>query len=502
MEHLQRMAQTITTRLGRLYNNFDVVVFCLLAFILLVPKFQLISVGGTYVNIRIEDFLVGIVYLLWLIAIIARRFSLQSVFHIRALLLFLIYGAFITFMGIFAFDTVENPNLGLLHWLRRVEYFGMYFIAASVLKPERIEKYCYGLLGVGVTTWIYGIFQYNDILPGVHTLSQSGNLGTYSEIGYLISTFAAHYDFGAFLILMVMLSVWGYFSHDAWSKKIGFIVLALAFWWMSRIVYGRAAYLGMLVGLIFVFGVKFSGWILLPIYEVFKTFDRYFGGKFSRYSYDLEFSWTKPKPLPTGAPPSPTPTPEFVSNLTPRIGEELIPNPTSRFPNAQRSISKEGATSFLDNMVNSLSVKLKSLTGSFDLKLDPSANIRLQEWQDAIAKVGYHYWWGGGYYTAGLGTDNDYLRALVEVGVIGLAVFLLILFDFFKIAWQLFRHVVDSKEKHFYLAFMGFLIGLMVEAIFIDIFEASKIAFLFWFTCGMVSVGFAHYSYETVKEPE
>lgn len=486
---------TILNKLEPVYQRFEWVVLGLLTVILLIPKFQLISVGGTYVNVRIEDFLVAGVYLVWFFGLVAGRYSLQWVFNHRILILYLVYGLVITLLGIYLFRTVQEPHLGIIHWARRVEYFGMYFVAATVCKKENLHKYLYLLLGVGVLTWIYGLLQWQDLVPGVHTLSKSGELGTFSDLGYVISTFAAHYDYGGFLILMVMLSVWGYFSHQVWWKRTLFVILAIGFWWMSRLVYGRAAYLGMLVGLIVVLMIKMSGWVILPLWEVFQTFDRYFGGKFSRYTYNFKFNIIPeipaPVPPPTAVVTSPTPAPIGFGDL---VGKVLDPSNSSVNTETPGQVgSSIGSTTalakqWLDDMVSFLSTKLRAWFGRLDIDLDPSANIRLVEWQDALARVGYHFLWGGGYYTNGLGTDNDYVRKIVEVGIIGLAMFLLIIRDFLRITWRSYTSLSIPHLRYFHLAMIGFIIGLLVEAIFIDIFEASKIAFLFWYLMGLVAL--------------
>ena len=217
---LSKLSQPI----NRLFIHFDYLLLGLVAFLLLFPKFPLISVRGTYVNVRIEDFIVAAVYAFWLAGLLSGRFSLKKVSNFKTIIFYLAYGLGITLLGIFVFKTVNPWHLGILHWLRRVEYLGMYLVAATVLKKKNLKEYLYVLLIVGVLAWIYGVLQWKDILPGVHTLSKSGQLGTYQELGYVISTFAAHYDFGAFLILMSLLSWWGYFSHPERKYKLFFLL--------------------------------------------------------------------------------------------------------------------------------------------------------------------------------------------------------------------------------------------------------------------------------------
>ena len=502
MEYNLPITTNIANKFESLYRHFDWIALALLSFILLIPKFPLFPVGGTYINIRVEDFVVAVVYLLWLFGWLAGRFSINRVFNRRVLIFFLVYGLVITALGVWVFGTVGDPyKLGFVHWARRVEYIGMYFIVATVARKANLHKYLYTLLIVGTITWVYGFLQWQDLAVGVHTLSKSGQIGTFSDLGYVISTFAAHYDFGAFLILMIMLAIWGYYSHTKWWKKILFVLLALAFWWMSRLVYGRAAYLGLLVGLMVVLAIKMSGWILLPVWEVLQTFDRYLGGRFSRYTYNFKFNILPEAPAP---PPVPTPAIDTVASAPARRGfgglvERLTgpsPTPAGVSPESGASVvTKESwIRVWLDQHVSAGSTWLRTWVGRLDVELDPSANIRLVEWQDALARVGYHFLWGGGYYTNGGptnnvgGTDNDFVRHIVEVGVIGLAIFLLLIWDFVRVAWRSYRSLAVPHLRYFHLAMIGFIVGLLVEAMFIDIFESSKIAFLFWYLMGLVSL--------------
>lgn len=437
-------------------------------------------------NIRIEDFVVAAVYMLWLAGLFSGRFSLKNVLNFKIIIFYLIYGLAITILGIFVFKTVDPWHLGILHWLRRVEYLGMYLVAATVLKRKNLKEYLYILLIVGILAWIYGVLQWKDIVPGVHTLSKSGQVGTYRDLGYVISTFAAHYDFGAFLILMSLLSWWGYFSHQGRKYKFFFLGLVLGFWWMALLAYARAAYMGLLVSAVFVLTAKLSPWAVLPLAEIINTFNRYLGGKFSLYSYNFQFKREVIQPtrqaFPTPDVVRPTRTPQLT--LTPKPIDKAL----SPLPSPPQLTQRAGSVrDYLDSFVNTWSNTLNKYIGKIDINLDPSANIRLKEWPDRLAKVNYHFLWGGGYYAGGLGADNDYLRRLLEVGVIGLSVFLLILLDFIRLSWRRFRSSNNLYEKHFHLIMAAYMIGLLVEAVFIDIFAASKIAFSFWFLMGMVS---------------
>jgi hypothetical protein len=94
-----------------------------------------------------------------------------------------------------------------------------------------------------------------------------------------------------------------------------------------------------------------------------------------------------------------------------------------------------------------------------------------------------------------LATDNDYLRCLGESGLLGFITFSAIqLFFIIKTIPFLFK----KKGRHEYdlisIIFFGGLLTTLANAVFIDVFEASKTAYLFW-----IMMGF-YYQSLTIKQ--
>ena len=119
---------------------------------------------------------------------------------------------------------------------------------------------------------------------------------------------------------------------------------------------------------------------------------------------------------------------------------------------------------------------------------DRSASIRINvEWPRAIRAFEKDPILGSGYSSINLATDNDFLRMLGETGLAGLFAFLLI----FARIGKLFAEdtPVISKFKGIKLGLVagviGGIIGTFSVAIFIDIFEASKFATVFWLILGL-----------------
>jgi hypothetical protein len=120
---------------------------------------------------------------------------------------------------------------------------------------------------------------------------------------------------------------------------------------------------------------------------------------------------------------------------------------------------------------------------------DRSFNIRLQaEWPRAIRAFQKNPLLGTGFSSVGLAVDNDLLRSLAETGLFGTAAFLLIFIRFFKTSLPfIFRypHSNPSLNSALIISFSLGLIGLGINALFIDVFTASKIALTTWCLMGI-----------------
>jgi O-antigen ligase len=126
-----------------------------------------------------------------------------------------------------------------------------------------------------------------------------------------------------------------------------------------------------------------------------------------------------------------------------------------------------------------------------------SFNIRFDvEWPRAIRAFYKNPLLGTGYSSITIATDNDYLRALGETGIIG---FLSLALVFFILIKRYIKALIKlaNFEKYFMVATLCTVGVMLSTAVFIDIFEASKIAVLFWIVLG-VAWGIAR-NYEDSK---
>jgi len=119
---------------------------------------------------------------------------------------------------------------------------------------------------------------------------------------------------------------------------------------------------------------------------------------------------------------------------------------------------------------------------------DRSTSIRLNvEWPRAIRAFLKNPLIGTGYSSISLATDNDYLRMLGEIGIMGFLAFWLVVVRVGRVLAR-FGNVIkklDGVEQGFLAGVIGATVGVFLTAIFIDIFEASKFAILYWLFLGL-----------------
>ncbi len=198
---------------------------------------------------------------------------------------------------------------------------------------------------------------------------------------------------------------------------------------------------------------------------------------------NIQLPWTReptkiafrPEPTPT---PTPVPSGEAVEKGVVKV-YKIPPTPTPT-PSDKRYIYYGG--------------------GGEAPPEDRSTAIRLKvEWPRAIKAFLKNPLLGTGYSSITLATDNDYLRALGEVGLLGFLAFVLILV---KIGLKS-KAVVFSKkpvvgEKAIFIGLVGGSLGFLANALFIDVFEASKVAITFWLLMGLM-VGITKVSFSKQK---
>ena len=119
------------------------------------------------------------------------------------------------------------------------------------------------------------------------------------------------------------------------------------------------------------------------------------------------------------------------------------------------------------------------------------------EWPRAIAAFKANPVLGSGPSSITEATDGDYFRWLGEIGLLGSGAFLYILYSIASMIWLAAKK--NTRDSSLYYGFLFGFFGLMINATYIDVFEASKVAFTFWFIAGLF-VGKVSLDSDTVVE--
>lgn len=116
---------------------------------------------------------------------------------------------------------------------------------------------------------------------------------------------------------------------------------------------------------------------------------------------------------------------------------------------------------------------------------DISFDTRLRvEWPRAINAFMSNPLFGTGPSSITESTDNDFLRWLGELGLVGTVIFLYILTIIASQVYSMAK-TANNESKPIFYGFLFGLFGLLINALYIDVFEASKVAYMFWATSGI-----------------
>lgn len=462
----------------KVFSILDKIIFYLslflLAFIPLYPKFPLLNITGTHVAVRLEDLLIALVITFWIISSYLRKdWSFFTKDNIgKAFLLFLLVGSVSLFSAIFLTSTVQ-PHLGLLHFLRRIELMLLLPLTAAIFITRKRLTAAFFVLGfVLFAVIIYGLGQQYLDWPVISTTNSEFAKGLVLRLtpgARVNSTFAGHYDLAVFLAsALAFLAVSFFASRKRWKililalSGLSFFILILT---AARVSF-VAAFVGAVSALIFSKKKKY----LLLIFLLLIMVLAYPSQLRDRYASTVTVNLLNLGQRYEGR------------NLNQQL-ESQLNIPTLSYRMASRS---------------SLAAPFASASGGMPIDITPgepinvtelavyrSFQIRLNvEWPRAIRAFLKNPFLGTGYSSLDIATDNDFLRLLGEVGLLGTLAFFLVIFSIWK---KIFNGLRDDDKiiRAFSAGTLSMIIVFLVNGVFIDVFEASKVASLFWMILGL-----------------
>jgi hypothetical protein len=505
---MKRFLQLIDNNLLRFGVAFAIL------FTALYPKIPSIGINNTWVYVRLEDFVILALAIIWFIQLLRRKVSLPRP-EGYALILYWIAGlASLLYCLTFIAPTLTNffPSVAWLQYLRRIEYMILFFIAfSSVRNIKDIYLYlttlCITVLGIVIYgfgqrfyTLLWKIFPdffqaYPFCFPAFLTGNEEFAKGTplcLNELSRVSSTFGGHYDLSAYMVMVIPILVALVFAVKRVYLKVLIAILALLAlevlnFTSSRTSFG--AYVIGITGMLILWQKK--RWII-PVLAISVGVMLLFGNatiqRFSNTIQEVQVVSVEEE--------LPDDLKKIIADA--KRAEELknaeVP-PASDFTVGSSPVSSQsGFTAVLTDeqlkQIQNGDIAISSVSGSFLIKkayaLDISFTTRFQaEWPRNWNAFLYSPVFGTGYSSLTLATDNDYLRALGETGLIGLLTFL---FIFVVLGIFMRRTVPDVKEpivKALLFGLTGGVIGLLVNAVLIDVFEASKVAEPLWMLLGI-----------------
>jgi len=461
----------------RLSKIFEASLFWLVLFLLffipLYPKFPLINITGTFVAVRFEDFVIAGVLIIWGIYVLisGRWRELIKDPLIWAMLLFFGVGLVSLFSAYFITQTIK-PTLGILHFLRRVEVMMLLPVAYTVIRSRR--QLYFAMFMVSLVLVIVTLYAFGQQYLGWPVISTTNSEFSKGQILYLTpdarvnSTFAGHYDLAVFLVMAITVLTAMFFGLKKWWWQGWTLLLGGLSFVVLVMTAARLSFVAVVVGVacsIWLVGKK-KFLILLVVLAVAALL----------YPSQLRD--------------------RFISTFQVNVqkGGERFNAPSDQQSRGRLNIPT------LPVKVSSKSAELLTATetatvasdiapgepvDSTQLGVYRSFEIRLKvEWPAAWRAFLKNSLFGTGYSSLGLATDNDVLRSLAEVGLLGSLAFVLVLWAVWKKLWLIYS---DSPRflKFITAGTLAMVIAFVVNSLFIDVFEASKIATIFWLWIGI-----------------
>lgn len=514
----------------------------LIVVIPLYPKIPLSDlIEGYIVRLRLEDILILFTCAVWGVQLLRRKITFPNTLVAKLIMIYLGVAVLSSLSAIFLTKTVplfpEHLLKLALHLFRRFEYFSLFFIAYSGIRDRRD---LINLLKVGFVTLVlvvlYGFGQKYLYWPAFSTMNREFSKGIrlyLSPTSRVMSTFGGHYDYGAYLMMLLSFLVSSIWLVKQRMVKLGLSVVALLAYWSFILTASRTSFIGYLGGItaIAVILVKFRGlkWSLkqwattmaismvimiffgdlserfyqmvqspqaiqkfVPWMETGKIEEKMYAVK--NFGYRLE-AWKKNLLNPvTSEPPKDSISTDQLAQVA--VSSDIPPSPTKPLP---PDVTKEED----DNRVTistSSGTTTKTTGGGYSenaLKYGLSVAIRLDAlWPRAIEGFKRNPLLGSGFstltktyndeFTQAESTDNDYLRLLGETGILGMISFLSIPLI---LAFIFYRHLKQSSTPLYqiiYLGAIGAIVGLLINATYIDVFESSKVAYTLWIVAALV----------------
>lgn len=369
--------------------------------------------------------------------------------------------------------------------------------------------------------------------------------------GRIQSTFGGHYDLAAYLVVIIPLLLAAWYVFKSKRAKLAVGVTFFAGLWLLVQTSSRSSYLGFVIatyaiiavyalykptwwkriftflahstvyGVIIVFFTLYFG---ADMYERFlqtlrgypELHERYHALNHQRkmalvnaagFVFKFFVSEEKVAQIQHDITATPTPAP-VATNVDPATAAVSVGSDSQPIPLKPDDVKVDVpvtilvATTSAEGVESFVEVEVDRTYSADAIQYGLSAAIRYDTlWPRAIAGFKRNPVLGSGYatltkennvdFTEAESTDNNFLRTLGETGALGFITFYGVIVIALKLAYDVLRRKETDRYKQiFVMGFIGSALGLLANAIYIDVFAASKVAFTFWSLVGVVTAAY------------
>jgi len=505
-------------------NILKVVVVFLIAFIPLYPKFPLVDLKNTWVYIRWDDMVIALASLIFGIQVLRRKVTLRTPLT-KPIALYWLVGLFTTIYALlFIVGNIPHifPSLVILHYLRRIEYMMVFFIAYnSVRSKSDLKLYLTTLSLTVVAIIIYTTGQRLAGFPAILTMNEEfakGKLLYLPPTARITATFAGHYDLAAYMVFVIPIILATVFAVKRISLKIGLILLSTLAYIVLLFTESRVSIAAYFLAISSTMLFMKKRLLLIPVLIISVFLMNNLSGSSERIYKtfrvrDVAFNLETGQPIAavnsvdekTGIA---TAESQEVTKETLPVGSGFIGLPggggsgtgwngggsgsLSRYEPSERIEVRQLTykTYATQELAATGGAKLATVSGKFLIRkalvYDISFTTRFQgEWPRAIEAFKRNPVLGSGFSTISLATDNDYYRMLGETGILGTFTFLGIFFAAGVVVLRSYKKMESKFSRYFVFGIAGGVMGLAFNALLIDVFEASKVAYTLWLLIGI-----------------
>lgn len=545
----------------KLWNWFDnyfllVATAFLAVFIPLYPKIPIGDlIPGYIVRFRLEDIFIAVAALWWGIQVLRKKIHWRTPLTV-AIGLYIVTGLVSNLAGIWITRTIPAEVLhvgkSMLHWARYIQYFSLFFIAYSSVK-NKIQAFWLIILSL-VTVLLVGLYGYGQkfwFWPVYSTMNREFSKGIrlyLGEYARVQSTFAGHYDLGAYLVIMIPFALALFFAlgrkslvpswlAPRWIRPIR--VISLGAWftglWLLVMSASRASFVGYLagIGLVLLFWAwktRDWKWFLTRSFAIFlvsgimlvfvgdlstrfaQLIDQNKYPELHKAYHDVNAYVLEPTKIlslvgiEVKRPDDGKSLAELEAELnalgmtssdtqpTPnRPSDVVVDVPLREFDLNDPAATLSGVALVRqgDKLVEERVFSECSVTRSLSLC------IRLETlWPQAVRGFTRNPLVGSGYatltksqveqFTEADSTDNNFLRTLGETGALGFLFFYGAVGISMWMTWQAMFRTKDPILAALGMATFAGSVGLLINASYIDVFASSKVAYTFWMVQGVM----------------